>query len=188
MIGRFVRGEEAGYTFIELIVVSAFIGIMSGLLMPALQGYQVNAQVRTVAIEALTQFRQAQTYALAEDQNIDIAFQPTGDLPSRGNVQGWEFCTAVASCSFSSTWSTTDPAMMRTIVPNSVTITAYCYRGAFTPTGQYLNWTGACASPGATVEAMCFSAGGTNPTKIYMSITLATGEATLSGMKSGACP
>ncbi len=108
LIGRFVRAEDAGYTFIELIVVSAFIGIMSGLLMPALQGYEENAQIRTVAIEALTQFRQARMYALSEDQNINVTFQPTGDLPSRGNVQGWEFCATVAGCGFSSTWSTTD--------------------------------------------------------------------------------
>jgi type II secretory pathway pseudopilin PulG len=188
MIGRFVRDEQAGYTFLELIIVSALVGLMTSLLMPAVQGYQANTQVRTVALQAITQFRQARMYALAQDQQINALFQPTGDLPSRGNVQGWEFCTTSASCGFSSTWSTTDPAMIRTIVPNSVNITAYCYRGGFTPTGQYLNWTGACASPGATTEAICFSAGGSNPTKIYVTVRFATGEATLSGVRAGACP
>jgi len=188
MIARFVRGAEAGHTLIELTVTTALIGLMVSLMMPAFQGYRENSQVRTVAWEAITQMRQAQMTAEALDAQMNVLFDPTGDLPSRGDVQGWEICAPGASCSFSSTWSTSDPALMRTIVPNSVNMTAYCYRGAYTPTGTYLNWTGVCSSPGTSTEAMCFNSVGANPTKIYVTIQLATGGTTLSGLKSGTCP
>ena len=114
-----------------------------------------------------------------------MLFDPSADLPSRGNVQGWEFCTTTASCGFSGTWATTDQPVIKTVVPNSVDMTAYCYRGAITPTGQYLNWTGVCADPGATVEALCFDSGGS---KITVTIALATGEVTSSGLVPGTCP
>jgi len=127
-------------------------------------------------------------YSLAEDQQINVLFNPSGDLPSRGNVQGWEFCAPGASCGFSATWSTTDQPVMKTVVPNSVYITAYCYRGAFVPNGQYLNWTGVCGTPGATIEALCFDNGGPHPSKIYVTIALATGGVTLSRPIAGTCP
>jgi len=188
MVRRFRRAEEAGYALIELVVTSIIIGMIVGVLMPALQGYQTIAQVRVAASEAVMQFRQAQMYSLAQDQQINVLFDPSGDLPSRGNNQGWEFCTTTGSCGFSSTWATTDKPLLRTIVPNTVNITAYCYRGAFTPTGQYLNWTGVCTYPGATVEALCFNAGGSNPSKIRLFVSLATGGVTMSDPVAGACP
>jgi len=85
-------------------------------------------------------------------------------------------------------WATTDPALIKTVVPNSVYMTAYCYRGAYTPVGQYLNWTGVCAYPGATVEALCFSSGGSSPGKIYVTVSLATGRATMSNLVAATCP
>jgi prepilin-type N-terminal cleavage/methylation domain-containing protein len=180
-----LHGEEAGYSLIELAVVSIIVGLAASILMPSIQGYQGNEQTRTVALQAVAQFRQAQMSAMALDQEINVLFDPTADLPSRGNTQGYEFCLPSAACGFSATWSTSDPAMIKNVIPNSVKITAYCYRGAFTPTGQYLNWTGVCPGAGASIEALCFDGGGQ---KFYLTIQVATGEVSLSAKQSGSCP
>ena len=151
-----LHGEEAGYSLIELAVVSIIVGLAASILMPSIQGYQGNEQTRTVALQAVAQFRQAQMSAMALDQEINVLFDPTADLPSRGNTQGYEFCLPSAACGFSATWSTSDPAMIKNVIPNSVKITAYCYRGGFTPTGQYLNWTGVCPGAGGIHRSAVF--------------------------------
>jgi type II secretory pathway pseudopilin PulG len=73
-----MRSREAGHTLIELTVATLFLGLLILLVMPSLQGYQSNAQVRSLAELAVSQYRQLETTAEAENTTISWSVYGNG--------------------------------------------------------------------------------------------------------------
>jgi len=178
-----MRSREAGYSVLEPVIAVVVMGMLVGMLMPALTGYQSNAAVKSAVQLAATQLRETQQLAMSENQQINILYTPSDTYASNG-WQGWEICSASANCA----WQAGDKMLFKASIPTSVNITANCYRGAFAPTGQYVWWTGACGASAATPEIVCFNSKGSSPTKMYIRVAIATGEMTISGPASGGCP
>lgn len=106
-----------GYTFLELLVVTSIIGLAALLLMPALQGYQNNAQVRAQAALVVTQARQAESDAISEEQEITWWIYGNGTQP-----QSW-----VVRQGFGATISS--------VTVNPPLDLTGCYRNTFLPNG-----------------------------------------------------
>jgi prepilin-type N-terminal cleavage/methylation domain-containing protein len=81
MISRIPRFRRFGFTLIELLVVIAIIGILAGLLLPALRG----AKDRTYLVNDLNNIRQIliAAHSFAGDNNDYMPFCGWGGLPDR---------------------------------------------------------------------------------------------------------
>jgi len=172
--------EVAGYTFIEFMVAVAIIALVVLLMMPSFGGYQTNASVRSAIQTALAQFRQAQTESASEDTPINILFQPSDTKGSDGNWQGWIFCAQSSSGCGSGA-----PVILKTAIPNSLNMTANCYRGAYSPSGNYTD--SPCNTKTATMEVICVDAGGPFPYAMDIIVVFATGQLTMQ-QHNGGCP
>lgn len=58
------RGRRAGFSMVELMVVIAVIGVLSGIAIPSILQFRDNARMRTAVSEMLALFRLAQTEAV----------------------------------------------------------------------------------------------------------------------------
>ena len=161
-----MRRLEAGFTFIEMLVVSMIVAIMVLLMMPSLQGYQSNAQVRELADQAVAQMRQAAQQAVGIDQQIGW-WNFDGD-----NAPG---CSPAADGWVVRTGTGTQESV--TCVPSNVGFVAQCYRGAFMPQGGFITPGVLCGGSGATINMICLdSTSPANPLAIEITVVVATGQ------------
>jgi type II secretory pathway pseudopilin PulG len=166
-----VSRNEAGYTFIELAVSVIIIGLVLLIMMPSLQGYQTNAQIRETGATIVAQIRAAEV-----------------ESQSMGEAMEWWACYDCSPPTFKITVPNTGQVI------NSETLqqqaagggatgqnwhsTGTCYRGPITPQGTITVATPPCAvPPGATFELLCFDSGTpANPFGIKITVVILTGQ------------
>jgi len=160
--------NSRGYTALELAVAVALLALAAALMMPSLHGYDRNAQVRTLANQAVTQARQAETQAVALDTTLIWCVIGNGATP-----QAWQ---VTQEC------RTNHGLMLQTAVPKPLDLTG-CYRNTFEPNGTDVP--GPCGT-GATILA-CIDNGETaSPYAIELTVA-STGQVAASALTT-LCP
>lgn len=162
--------NEAGYTFIELAVSAIIIGLVLLMMLPSLQGYQANAQIRETGATIVAQIRAAETSAM-----------------SMGETMQWWACYDCSPPYFSITVPGTGQVVNKDFLQEQSTgtttgqnwhTTGTCYRGPITPQGTIDVAVPPCSAPaGNTFEILCFDSGTpANPFGIKITVVIATGQ------------
>lgn len=129
------------------------------LMMPSLQGYQVNAQVRSLGEEIVAQIRAAEADAVSQGQSI--SWSASYDAPPY-------------SIRFSEPG--TGSEISEVDLPPNLHVTGSCYRGSFTPQGLAI-WPPSCGAEPASFEILCFDSNTpANPYGIEITVVVATGQ------------
>jgi len=158
--------REAGHTFIELAIGLAILGLLILIMMPSLQGYQANAQVRQLGEQVVAQLRAAETEAASTDQTLE-----------------WWACwdcspnyVKVTLAGTGATVSYTNLSAAKIAAP--LHITGTCYRGPISPQGPVNVASPPCGSvAGATFELVCFDSNTpASPYGIEITVVIATGQ------------
>jgi len=167
--------DEAGYTYVELVVAAIIIGILILLVMPSLAGYNNNAQVRQLAAQALTQYREIEGMSVAEGQPV-----------------GWGvFGNCTRPCSESWQGTTGGAQVFSTTVPAPLDLTG-CYRDNFEPNGT-LAVAGPCESNGAAwvngalIVACVDNGSAASPFALELTVVPGTGQVVVTQLTT-LCP
>jgi len=172
---RTITSHEAGHTVTEVVVAAIVLSILVLLLMPALGNYDTNATVRTEAMQAVNDFREAQTLAMDENVPIQIMLYPS-DLGTA--TQRWAIYRDPPGSGTS--------LVFQHSIPSQLNVVSGCYMSFFYPPGNFKLNPG-CGNP-ASVELICFDSGTpANPFAVKVTVVLATGDV-IAQQKVGACP
>lgn len=73
-----LNNKKTGFTFIEVLLVIAALGILAGLAIPFYQSFQVSSQLDNTVQELVQTLRRAQAKAMASEnyQSYGILFEP----------------------------------------------------------------------------------------------------------------
>jgi len=147
--------KEAGYSYLELAVAVTIIALVVLLLMPSLQSYQANAQVRQIGEELVSAARAAELDAVSEGEIV--SWVASYDNPP----YVIEF------------FGTSEQQLATVTLPPTMHVTGSCYRGLFTPQGIATTRCG----PGLTFELLCFDSNTSgNPYGFEITVVVATGQ------------
>lgn len=155
-----------GFTVLELTIAVALMGLLATLMMPSLQGYQTNSQVRSLAALLVTEARHAESDATTQQQQITWWIYGNG-----GHPQSW-----VVRQGFNQTIAT------GTVNP-PIDLTG-CYRNTFMPNGT-VSEAGPCN--GNPVLACVDNGQASNPFALEITIADLTEQVSVKQL-SGLCP
>jgi len=173
-----------GFSVPDILVSAAIIATLVALLMPSLHAYKANVAVRTSALQAVSNLRQAQQYAIAQ-QTVPVFFY-LGKKYSPPT--GWQViespCSPGAACV-----NQVADVLYAFTVPPQASLVAYCNLTTFDGEGQAAVGgcpLGSAQNPGSGIATVLCLDNGTDASE-QIQVTLATGLVQVV-VGSGRCP